>query len=140
MSELVLALLTWIVAETGLLMPPPPPVVLLPKEEISQIAYGRGWQPSDDVPGVYDRDAETVYLRNDDWNRTDLRSRARLLHELVHHVQTFNRIPYPCPASREPQAYHLAIKWLQQQGAADPYQVLDIDEFSIFVRSLCPEG
>lgn len=139
MNDLVMALLIWIAAETGLAMPPPPTVVVLSKEEISELAYGRGWEASDDVPAIYDRDGQAIYLRND-WNASELRSRARLLHELVHHTQTFNSVSARCPADREPLAYHLALKWLQQQGAADPYDALGIDEFSIWIRSLCPEG
>lgn len=139
MNELIVALLTWISAQTGLAMPPPPTVAMLSKEEMSNLVYRRGWKASDDVPAAYDRDTGIVYLRND-WDARDLRSRARLLHELVHHVQVYNRIPYDCSEAREPEAYHLALKWLEEQGVADPHAVLNIDEFSIFVLSRCPEG
>jgi hypothetical protein len=138
-GELVTVLLIWISAQTGLAMPPPPQVEIVSKEEISELAYGRSWHPSDDVPALYDRDTRTIYLRND-WSPSDLRSRARLLHELVHHAQTSNDVPARCPADREPLAYHLALKWLEEQGAADAYKILDIDEFSIFIRSLCPDA
>lgn len=138
MTELVTSLLIWITVQTGLAMPPAPPVVLLSKEDMSAQAYGRSWRPSDDVPAAYDRQAATVYLR-DDWKAADLRSLARLLHELVHHVQTFNQVEYRCPAQREPEAYGLALKWLEEQGAADPYATLGIDEFSIWILSRCPD-
>jgi hypothetical protein len=134
MSELILALLTWIAGETGLLTPSPPKVVLVAEDKMSELTSRHI-----DVRGYYDRDAATIYLRKD-WDPADLRSRATLLHELVHHVQHFNRIPSRCPAEQEILAYELTVKWLRQQGVADPYKVLDIDEFTIYFFSLCPEG
>ena len=138
MAELIVALLTWISAQTGLATPPPPSVAVLSKEQMSERAYNRKWQPTDDVPAAYDRDAGVIYLR-DDWNPADLRSRARLVHELAHHVQMFHGLAYHCPASREPEAYGLALKWLEEQGAGDPHAVLGIDEFSIWILSRCPD-
>ena len=131
-----MALLAWVAAETGLAMPPAPSVVLVPTEQMSVLAYGRDWRPGDDLRALYNRGAATVYLR-DDWTIADLRSRATLMHELVHHVQEFNRTPSECPQSREPQAYDLTIRWLREQSPADPYVVLGIDEFSISIMSVC---
>lgn len=137
MSELILALLTWIVGETGLAMPPPPPVVLQSEEQLTERATG-GTDVKDFL-ALYNRDTGIVYLRND-WNPADLRARATLLHELVHHVQAFNGVPMRCIAEGERQAYDLTLKWLREQGAVDPYAVLNIDEFTIITRSMCPEG
>ena len=134
MAELIVALLTWIAAETALVMPPPPHVVLVAEDEMTELATRHI-----DVMGFYDRDTATVYLRAG-WDPADLRSRATLLHELVHHVQDFNKIPSRCAAEQEILAYELAVKWLRQQGVADPYKVLDIDEFTIMFFSTCPEG
>jgi len=137
MSELILALLTWIVTETGLAMPPPPPVVMVSEEHMNELVSG-GTEVRD-VRGLYNRETRIVYLRND-WNAADLRSRASLLHELVHHVQAFNGVPARCPGERERQAYDLTVKWLREQGVVDPYAVLDTDEFTIIIRTMCPEG
>jgi hypothetical protein len=134
MAELIVALLTWIAAETALVMPPPPHAVLVAEDEMTEQAARHI-----DVMGFYDRDTTTVYLRAD-WDPADLRSRATLLHELVHHVQSFNRVPSRCAAEQEILAYELTVKWLRQQGVADPYKVLDTDEFTIIFFSMCPEG
>ena len=136
MSELVVALLLWIAGETGLAMPPPPPVELLSKEQFSERAYGRSWRPGDDVWGLYDGDSGTVYLL-EGWNAAELRSRSVLLHELVHHVQAFHRISYECSATREREAYDLTVKWLRGQGVADPYAVMDTDEYTLIAMSAC---
>jgi hypothetical protein len=141
MNELILALLVWIASESGLLLPPPPPVILVSREHISGLAYGRGGLSTEDmdVRAAYDLDASTVYLRND-WDPTDLRSRASLLHELIHHTQSFNKVPARCPGERERLAYELTLKWLREEGATDPYEILDIDPFTIHLISTCPEG
>ena len=133
MKELIIALLAWVGAETGLTVPAPPPVVLVPEARMLELAAG-----SSDVKAMYMRDEGTIYLR-DDWGIADLRCRATLLHELVHHVQIVNRVPVACPAEREREAYRLTLKWLREQGAKDPYAVLDIDEFTIIFLSICPE-
>lgn len=132
--ELVLALLAWIGGQTGLATPPPPSVLFVNEEQMLRLAGGRM-----DVKGLYDSEAVTVYLR-DDWNAGDLRSRASLLHELVHHVQEFNDLPMRCRAERELLAYNLTLEWLREQGAPDPHAVLDIDDFTILVRAMCPDG
>src|SRR5512147_2291835 len=134
MAELIVALMTWIAAEAALVMPPPPHVVMLAADELTELPARQI-----DVMGFYDRDTATVYLRAE-WDPADLRSRATLLHELVHHMQDFNKIPSRCAAEQEILAYELAVKWLRQQGVADPYKVLDTDEFTIMFFSICPDG
>ena len=131
--ELVLSLLAWIAMQTGLAVPPPPSVQFVSHEQILKLAGG----PMD-VQGLYDREGAIVYLR-DDWDAADLRSRAALVHELVHHVQEFNKVPMRCRAEHELLAYNLALEWLRQQGAADPYAILEVDDFTILVRSMCPD-
>jgi hypothetical protein len=61
-----------------------------------------------------------------------------LVHELVHHVQEAARIPYPCLAARETPADHLQAKWLRDNGVADPYTLMNVDEFTIMMHRLCP--
>jgi hypothetical protein len=76
MAELIIALLTWIGVQTGLAVPRPPAIVLLPQEQMSERAFGRMWQPRDDLRAFYDRLTATVYPRID-WSASDLRSRAK---------------------------------------------------------------
>lgn len=133
MAELVAALLTWIGAQTGLAVPPPPTVVTVSEERMVGLASGLAG-----ARGAYDRDARIVYLRAD-WNWASLRSHATLLHELAHHVQAHNGVSARCGAEFERQAYDLTIAWLRQQGVADPYALLEIDEFTLTVMTVCPE-
>lgn len=139
MTELVKTLLAWITAATGLAMPPPPPIVLLSSAQMTELAYGPNAPVSEDLRAMYDCESSVVYLRKD-WSAVDLRSRASLLHELVHHVQLFNKVPARCLGAREVLAYDLTLKWLKEQGASDPYEILDIDPFTIRLLCKCPEG
>ncbi len=138
---LIVALLVWIAGEARLEVPPAPPVVLVGQERLSELLYGDGAVDGAerDTRGLYDRDDGIVYLRSD-WHDSDVADRAALLHELVHHAQIANDVPYECPAQLERQAYHLTIKWLQQQGIADPYAMLKTNELTIAVRSMCAES
>ncbi len=137
MKELLVALLTWIAAEMGTDCPEPPRVVFVSAEEIAERAYGPRRPEGARATALYDREQGIIYL-NRDWNAATLRDRSTLLHELVHHVQQRTQVTAPCLAAYERQAYHLQIEWLRQQGVSDPYALLEIDEFTISVRSLCP--
>ena len=138
MQELIAAFLVWIGGQTGLQIPPAPLVVLADKEQISQLMHSRPAHPSDDLRGLYHWQAGIVYLR-DDWNPGELRSRATLLHELVHHVQAFNKVAYQCRAELERQAYELTAKWLVEQGVVDPYALMHTDEYTVVLISTCSD-
>jgi hypothetical protein len=136
MSELVAALLVWIAGQTGLAVPPAPSVEFLPREKISERAFGRRWQAGDDIRGLYDGKVATVFLL-EGWDSAELRDRSILLHELVHHVQAFHGLRYECSARREREAYEMTVKWLRSLGVADPYALMDTDEYTIVAMSAC---
>ncbi len=71
MSELVVALLTWIAGEVGLVAPPPPSIAFLSQEQIS--------------------------------------------------------------------VHALTAKWLRAQGVADPYAIMNTDEYTIVAMSACAD-
>jgi hypothetical protein len=131
MSTLVMSFLLWIAAETGLIIATPPSVVLVSLQEMQQKS-GRHFASV----ALYMRDTSTVYLPSG-WNGAELYDQATLLHELVHHMQNFNRVPSECNAQRERQAYDLTRKWLEEQGVADPYGFLNTDELTVTILSAC---
>lgn len=130
-GNLVPRFLTWIVHETQLLMPPPPQILLVYPNEMHEHAEG-----SRSVLALYDWEAATIYLPSK-WDVTRMYDRALLLHELVHHVQQFNRVGATCHAEHERQAYALTAKWLAEQGVADPYGLLNTDELTVAIFSNC---
>jgi hypothetical protein len=137
MKELVVALLAWIGLQLGCEPPEPPAVRLVPQHQLLTLAYGPAPPDQASVTAVYESRSRTVYL-SETWKASDLANRSTLLHELVHHVQETKAITYPCLAAREALAYHLQARFLTENGIADPYAFLQIDEFTISVLSMCP--
>jgi hypothetical protein len=136
-SDLIRVLLTWIALQMGCEVPAPPCVEQIPPREICQRFY-EGDAPVDaSVVAVYDRKYRVIFLSTG-WRADSIADRGTLVHELVHHVQEVARIPYPCLAARETLAYHLQAKWLRDNGVADPYTLMNVDEFTIMMHSLCP--
>ena len=139
MDKLIVALLTWISLQIGVEMPQPPRVRLVTQRELVELAYGKSAPEGVSVKAMYQRKSKTVHL-SEAWRPDSLEDRGILLHELVHHVQEVAGLSYPCIAAREALAYHLQAQWLKENGVDDPYALMDVDEFTIAVRSMCPES
>lgn len=137
MKDLAASLLIWIALQLGGEPPPAPEIRLCPETALVE-RYSGGIPPAHPpfVCGLYDSRSRIVYLP-DTWRADSLLDRSALLHELVHHVQVVRAMPYPCPAARERLAYELQARWLKENGVADPYALLKVDEFTITIRSLC---
>ena len=154
MDTLIVALIAWIVARTELVAPNPPRIVFVPKHQINELYRGvtngerepqtifsnfRGARNPSDAVGVqalYVRADATIYLQQN-WRPVGLRNQSILLHELVHHVQRFNHVKGPCPASLERRAYDLQAAWLREQGVADPYELMGPDQFTVAILTAC---
>jgi hypothetical protein len=153
-ETLTLTLLAWIVAKTGLAAPEPPRISFVPEHQMTHLfdaATYRDQQPRANVPAnqgaggghpafrvqaFYLRATATVYLP-ETWRSGGLRDQSILLHELVHHVQSFNKVVPVCPAALERQAYELQATWLREQGVAEPYKLIGTDEFTVLMRTAC---
>ena len=135
MDALVALLSAWIATQTGLSAPPPPLIVQLDPAALQELATAPAAQMYR-VRALYGRAERVVYLRTN-WHAGNLNDRSELVHELVHHFQTAHALPYECSAAREALAYELQIKWLREQGVADPYDLLQINDFFIIMSSVC---
>jgi hypothetical protein len=139
MKELLTSLRVWIALQIGGEPPVAPEIQFRSQHELNERYYG-GQPPADArLCGLYHAESKTIYLPTE-WRPEVLADRASLLHELVHHVQTVRAMPNPCPAARERLAYQLQVQWLRENGVADPYALINIDEFTIAVHSLCPSA
>ena len=138
MKEAIAALLTWICLQLSVAPPPPPLVEKVSPRGLVEMNFGENPPENASVTALYSRATKTVYLR-EGWRADDLRDRATLLHELVHHVQETRRLSYPCVAARERDAYYLQLQWLREHGVSDPYAFLEINEFTILVYSMCSD-
>jgi len=127
MDPLVVTLLAWVVAHTGLAAPDLPRIV---RDQIVTVK-------NENVQAFYLHAAATIHLPGT-WRPDQLRDQSILLHELVHHVQWFNRISAACVSAYERQAYDLQIRWLREHGVADPYKLIRTDEFTVIIFSACP--
>ena len=154
MDKLVATLLAWIVAQTGLAAPNPPRIVFVPKYQLSELYRGvsngerepqaifsniKGARNPNDPAGVqafYVRDDATIYLQTD-WRPVGLRNQSILLHELVHHVQRFNRVNPSCPGSLEKRAYDLQAEWLRERSVRNPSELIGSDQLTVAILTAC---
>jgi hypothetical protein len=153
-NKLMLTLLAWTVAKTGLAAPEPQRIAFFPEYRMIRL-FGAAADPDQqlqaDVPAnrgasdahqlsrelaFYVHATATIYLP-DTWRPGGLRDQSLLLHELVHHVQRSNKVVPPCPAALERQAYELHATWLREHGVAEPYELIGTDEFTVLVLSAC---
>ena len=132
MESLILSMLIWIAAQTGLVVSSPPLIQLVSAEEMQRKVPGHS------VVAFYDRTTTTIYLPTN-WDHKTVYRKAMLLHELVHHVQNVNKVSFRCEGEREKQAYALTLRWLTEQGVNDPYGALNLDEFTVGLYSSCLE-
>jgi hypothetical protein len=153
-ATLTLTLIAWIVSKAGLTAPEPPQISFVPEHQMTHLfdaAAHPDQLPQADVPAnqgaggahpvsrvlaLYLRATATVYLP-ETWRPGGLRDQSILLHELVHHMQRFNKVVPVCPAALERQAYDLQAAWLREQGVAEPYKLIGTDEFTVLMRSAC---
>jgi hypothetical protein len=136
---IVTGLIAWIVSKTKWVARQPPSICSVSQRQLLKIYDGDENTSNDlQIHALYSIKTHNVYLV-ENWNPADLHDRAALLHELVHYLQQLNNVKARCLAANEPQAYHLQIEWLREQGIEDPYKFLDIDEFTISLLSQCQE-
>ncbi len=139
MEVLIATLAGWIAIQTGLAVVEPPHIEKVTPITMSERAFGPGIAPSPLLRALYSQPAGTVYLRKN-WDASNLRDQSELLHELIHHFQNVHNLKYGCGAEREKLAYDLQIKWLREQGVADPYEYLEINAFFVVMASVCRDA
>ncbi|MBW7850133.1 MAG: hypothetical protein H3C38_06540 [Rhodospirillales bacterium] len=138
MTELIAALLSWIALHTGFAVGAHPEVRLVSLSELTE-RYHQGGHPHRSgmrVVALYNPATATVYLSKN-WKPDSVVDQSKLLHELVHHLQLTNRVPRLCTGELERQAYELQAAWLAEQGVVTPYNVMQVDPFTVKVLSLC---
>ena len=136
MDALVVTLLAWICVHTSLHAPDPPRVVSVSTKMMNRMMNA---PESVSIRALYNRSEKIVYLR-EDWDISNVRDRSDLLHELVHHVQNFNKVPAACIMALEEDAFNLQFAWLRDQGVADPSNVVGVNPLFVVLLSRCAEG
>ena len=149
MTELIMALMIWISAQTGFAVPPAPNIENNTKIELRDIMqdcdniktedpkrFEEVCVDTDDdtinVVALYNYITKTIHLPNY-FDRNNSSHKSILLHELVHHLQYFNdeHKTVGCLELLEAQAYDLQEMWLKEHNV-----ILEEDlEIGPFLRS-----
>ncbi len=99
LNNLIAAYIAWIIVQTGLAAPDHPPIHFATPTEMA-MRYGAPVNGVLELQALYNIEGGSIYLPRE-WRSDDLRKESALLHELVHHVQRFNKIDLPCAAAYE---------------------------------------
>jgi hypothetical protein len=88
-----------------------------------------------DVEAFYAHWSGTIYLPSG-WSESSAKDVSVLVHEMVHHLQSFAQESYDCPQERERLAYRAQERWLGRSGKSLESE-FGLDPFSVFAKSLC---
>lgn len=154
LNALMMALMLWIGAATGLPVPQElPPVYHATPQELVCTLEGISFADCDvetiteDARGltpvaVYSTSERAIYLAQD-IELASLKGITTLLHELVHHMQTMEGKAVVCIEAQELQAYTVELQWLQQHGF-DVWKTFEeltgMTPFTMFIITRCTNG
>jgi hypothetical protein len=84
---------------------------------------------------LYEDRTGTILLSNG-WTGNTPAELSVLVHELVHHMQNYAKLKYPCPEAREAVAYAAQEKWLKMFGQSLA-KAFELDPMTLRVRTSC---
>lgn len=117
LTELIDSLLVWIGDNSDYDVEPsrlaPPSVESCSVGDTIELS-GLELHVESDLLAAYGPKQRVIYLVTP-WNARDLMDQSRLLHELVHDIQSRTRT-WACPREQEWDAYKLQDAWLRQNG------------------------
>ncbi|MDA7428170.1 hypothetical protein PGB28_06850 [Primorskyibacter aestuariivivens] len=115
MGELVAHLETWLDRNTDLpRRDSPPEIRMITTARAASLAPGKLWAGQDTLRGLYDPEAEAIWLVRP-WDARNPFDASTLLHELIHHRQAASGHWY-CPGAQELPAYRIQQAWLNEMG------------------------
>ena len=129
MEALMLSLLVWIGANSDFKIPENqsahPKIEYVTRDALNRKIFGvigSAKKNADTVNAWYDDRANKIYLAKD-FNPAKLEDRRTIVHELVHFLQTHNKIKYECLNPKEREAYKIASLWGMEKGITDDYSI-----------------
>lgn len=146
MEKLILALMAWASAHTGLPVPTTTPTIIAADRcEIERLYFDDPNRECSDVMSivaVYDHRIEAMFLP-DTWAPDQLYDISVLLHELVHHMQAAAGITAETVgcvgAEIEKPAYDAQIAFLRAAGVK-PLETMGINDLSYMMLTMCEDG
>jgi hypothetical protein len=131
MQALVTHMEAWLDTHTDLpRREAPPRIQLTSHAHASGIAHSHQTSASPTLRGLYDPEAETVWLVQP-WDARNPYDVSVLLHELVHHRQAAAGHWY-CPGAQELPAYRIQQAWLNDLGL-EP----DVNWIAVVIEAGC---
>ena len=92
-------------------------------------------QTGDDLIAVYDDRSRTIYLPAN-WTASSPADVSVLVHEMVHHLQRFDKEIFACAEAREKPAYQAQADWLNLIGSSLE-QEFELDAMSLLFLTKC---
>lgn len=138
MKELILALMVWASANTGLDVPETMPIIKNVSAETMfyMVQPGQEYNPDRGVRWLALYANDVIYLQ-DTWQVDNLRDVSSLLHELVHHMQAYDAdAEYRCRGKSEEVAYEAQMDWLTAAGV-DPYETIGMNKLFYMMVIMC---
>lgn len=144
MEQLLLALMVWASAQTGLPVPEELPEIAIEKQcEIERLFYDNSERDCGESPisvqAIYDTRHSRMLLP-ESWSAKNLYDVSMLVHEIVHHLQTSAGVT---PASvsctgrdLEKPAYDAQIAWLEAAGL-DAFETMGINRLAYRLLTMC---
>jgi hypothetical protein len=121
MTELIAALLTWAVANSGYQMPAHPPTIAYRDQRFFAAEACPDSAVHCTTRGFYTDGSDTIVLHETHRDLGDVRARAILVHEIVHFLQDrsgkFGEKTCESWVAREHQAYRLQLLYMVHEGA-----------------------
>ena len=140
-ASTIMALLVWINIQTGWEVPPVehfPEVVVYEQEDVYELYCAGAGLPIDcefprvmKVVAYYDETTDDIIIAKE-LLEDDLYSTSVLLHELIHYMQDYHDLEYPCNTAKEPIAYTLQSEWLAEHGVE-----WKANQLMIAIMSIC---
>ncbi len=138
MNALIVALMTWITATTGLPATDVLPGISFATQEEIHIILETEKDDINDIIALYLKDINTIVL-NENWDKDSAKDVSTLVHELVHFMSDVNGIPYSCRGESEGAAYDAQKLYLEEQGKS-LFTEFDINGLYLMIVTSCPSG
>ena len=114
-----------------------PKLKFAPAKRIAALRYGAAAESANtnDVVAIYHDKEKTIYL-SERWSGNSPADVSVLVHEMVHHLQNFDKKIFLCAQAREKPAYDAQEKWLAMFGRSLASE-FDLDPITVKVTTSC---
>jgi len=142
MEALLSTIVTWLSIHFALpAIHEHPRIEFVPPVQMAALRYrglaGRhaSLHAANSIVALYHRERKIIYLA-EGWNARTPAEISVLVHEMVHHLQSFSGETYGCAQEMEKPAYRAQAQFLEQYGTSLERE-FGIDGLTLIVRTNC---